>query len=124
MVSVVDAAKRELVKLLRSLALVYSVVFSVTRDSADADVLKCFKQVSRKAHPDKGGKLEHQKALNAARDKWEAAAKDAKGTHGGGKRRKPELDSLMVALLAKRLSNSFDSSGFSGHRQKTLDLPA
>ena len=57
MVSVVDAAKRELVKLLRSLALVYSVVFSLTRDSADADVLKCFKQVSRKAHPDKGGKL-------------------------------------------------------------------
>ena len=67
MVSVVDAAKRELVKLLRSLALVYSVVFSLTRDSADADVLKCFKQVSRKAHPDKGGKLEHQKALQPGR---------------------------------------------------------
>ena len=83
MVSAADAAKRELVKLLRSLSLVYSLVFALARDSADADVLKCFRQVCRKAHPDKGGKLEHQKALNAARDKWEAAAKDAKGTHGG-----------------------------------------
>ena len=71
MVSAVDAARRELVKLLRTLALVYGVACSLTRDSPDADVLKCFKQVSRKAHPDKKGKPEHQKALNAARDKWE-----------------------------------------------------
>jgi hypothetical protein len=90
MVSVVDAAKRELVKLLRSLALVYNAVCSLTRDSPDADVVKCFQQVSRKAHPDKKGKPEHQTALNNARDKWEAAAKDAKGTHGGGKRSKPD----------------------------------
>jgi hypothetical protein len=90
MASAVDAAKRELVKLLRSLALVYNLVSSLTRDAPDADVVKFFNQACRKTHPDKGGKLEHQKALNAARDKWEAAAKDAKGTHGGGKRTKPD----------------------------------
>jgi hypothetical protein len=57
MVSVVDAAKRELVKSLRSLALGYSVVLSLTRDSPDADVLECFRQVCRKAHPTRGANL-------------------------------------------------------------------
>ena len=44
MVSVVGTAKRELVKLLRSLALVYRVAISLARDSSDADVRKCFRR--------------------------------------------------------------------------------
>ena len=73
MVSVVDTAKRALVTLIKSLAAIYSVTVTLTRDSADSEVKAAYKKVSRKAHPDQGGATEHQKALNAAKDTWEDA---------------------------------------------------
>ena len=48
-------ARRALVKLLVTLAAVYSVTVNLHRDSADADVNKAFKKVFLKARPDKGG---------------------------------------------------------------------
>ena len=71
MVSSVDTAKRVLVTLLKSLAGIYSVVLSLTRESTEVEVRAAYKKVSRKAHPDQGGAPEHQKALNAARGAWE-----------------------------------------------------
>ena len=68
-------ARRALVKLLLTLASLYSVVVDLHRDSCDADVSKQFKKVFLKAHPDKGGTEEHAKQLNAAKDKWEQAKK-------------------------------------------------
>ena len=53
MPSAVDLAKRELVKVLRELAEKYGVVLTLTRDSANKDVEKAFRKVSRRAHPDK-----------------------------------------------------------------------
>ena len=47
-------ARRALVKLLLTLASLYSVVVDLHRDSCDADVSKQFKKVFLKAHPDKG----------------------------------------------------------------------
>ena len=84
MVSAIDRAKRALVTLLKSLATVYGLVLSVTRDATDKEILSAYRKVSRKAHPDQGGSVEHQTALNNARDAWDEALKASKGR--GGKR--------------------------------------
>ena len=56
----VQAAKRAFVRVLLALAVVYNVELLITRDSSDTDVVKAYKKVSLKAHPDKGGKVEDQ----------------------------------------------------------------
>ena len=55
MPSAVDLAKRELVKVLKELAAKYSITFAftLTRESSDEDVIKAFRRVSLKVHPDK-----------------------------------------------------------------------
>jgi curved DNA-binding protein CbpA len=64
-----------MVTLLKSLAGIYCVAVLLTRQSTDVEVSAAFKKVARKAHPDKGGAPEHQKALNAARDAWQDAVR-------------------------------------------------
>ena len=66
-------AKRALVKVLLTIALLYSVRLDVNRDSTDEVVNKAFRRVVLKAHPDKGGLLKHAQALNAAKEKWDKA---------------------------------------------------
>lgn len=85
MVSTVDLAKRAFIKVLLQLAVVYGIALSLTRDSAAVAITAAFRKVAVKAHPDKGGSLEDQKALNTARDEWETAVADAPGR---GKKRK------------------------------------
>ena len=53
--SAVLLAKRALVSVLLALAATYELVLTVTRDSADADIVKAFRRVAVKVHPDKGG---------------------------------------------------------------------
>ena len=55
MPSEVDLAKRELVKVLKSLAAKYQIHLELSRDSSEKDLKKAFRKVSVKAHPDKGG---------------------------------------------------------------------
>ena len=50
-------AKRALVKVLLTIAAVYSVRLDLTRDSPDDALCKAFKKVALKAHPDKDGLL-------------------------------------------------------------------
>ena len=85
MVSAADLAKRAFVVLLKSLADVYGVTLNLSRDSPAEQIRNAYRQVSRKAHPDRGGDPEEQKALNNAHDAWSAAAKQ-KQKHGGDKR--------------------------------------
>ena len=66
-------AKRALVTLLHGLAAAYGLNIRCTRDSPDATILRAFRQVALKAHPDRGGDLSHQQQLNDARGAWEAA---------------------------------------------------
>ena len=73
-----QTARRALVKVLLSLAAVYAVLLSVTRESNDADVLAGYRKVVRKVHPDKGGQTADAQRLQAAKDAWDAAKKDAK----------------------------------------------
>ena len=61
MVSAIDLAKRALVALLKTLAGIYSVNLNLTRDSSDNVVRSAYKRVSVRAHPDRGGREEHQK---------------------------------------------------------------
>ena len=71
-------ARRALVKVLLSLASVYAVLLSVTRDSNDADVLAGYKKLIRKVHPDKGGRTEDAQRLQSAKDAWDATKQGAK----------------------------------------------
>ena len=59
--------------LLNSLAAVHGFRVTVNRDSSGRDVLAATRQACRKTHPDKGGSVEHQQQLNAAREAWEKA---------------------------------------------------
>ena len=67
--SAVQLAKRALVSLLLALARQYGIALAFNRDSPDKSVLDGFRKVIRKAHPDKGGSLQHTQQLNMAREK-------------------------------------------------------
>jgi hypothetical protein len=89
MPSQTDVAKRELVKVLRELAVKYSVPLSLTRESTNKDVEKAFRKVSCKAHPDKGGLLADFQKLSATNDVWQDLLKDA-GPRGRPPRAEPK----------------------------------
>eukprot|EP00438_Fugacium_kawagutii_P013006 Skav209217 [mRNA] locus=scaffold603:13551:14422:+ [translate_table: standard] len=71
-VSAVQAAKRALVTLLLTLAKLYAVSLTITRDADNDLVEAAFRKVVKRTHPDKGGKLEDQQRLQAARAKWQS----------------------------------------------------
>ena len=66
-----QAAKRELVKVLLALASAYNVSVQVNRDSADSAVNAAYKKLALKVHPDKGGTTEHFQQLQDAKEKWD-----------------------------------------------------
>ena len=70
--SLLTQATRAFVKVLLTLAQVYELALTVNRDSSEKDLLKAYKRVALKAHPDKGGANKDFKTLQAAREKWEA----------------------------------------------------
>ena len=82
MPSPTDVAKRELVKLLKALAVKYGVQLDVSRDSCQKDVVKAWRKLSLKTHPDKGGDSEDSAKLNAAYDAWQDLLKTSKGWRG------------------------------------------
>ena len=70
--SLLTQATRAFVKVLLTLAQVYELALNVNRDSSEKDLLKAYKRVALKAHPDKGGTDKDFKTLHAAREEWEA----------------------------------------------------
>ena len=72
-------AKRALVKVLLTIAALYSVRLSLTRDAPDEDCIKAFRKVSLKAHPDKGCLLAHSQTLNAAKEVWDKVRHNKQG---------------------------------------------
>lgn len=77
-VSPTQQAKRSLVKVLVTLAALYGVVLHLSRDAPDEEVKRAFRRMSIKAHPDKGGSVEHAQELNGAREAWEKSKRSAK----------------------------------------------
>ena len=69
MVSELDRAKRALVTLLRRLASQYAVTLDLTRDSLDADVRTAYRKVSRKTHPDRGGRERDRESITRERER-------------------------------------------------------
>ena len=81
MVSDIEKAKRALIAVLRSLSLLYNCGFDISRESVDTAITKAYRSLSRKVHPDKGGRPGDQTRLNAAHDVWTDALKN-RGTRG------------------------------------------
>ena len=69
------ACQARLPQNLASLASVYAVLLSVTRESNDADVLAGYKMLIRKVHPDKGGRKEDCQRPQSAKDAWDVPIK-------------------------------------------------
>ena len=78
MVSAIDLSKRALVTLVKVSANVHAVALGIARESSDGDVLRAYRKLSKKCHPDTGGKRGQKQALNAAFDTWEGAQRSAK----------------------------------------------
>ena len=90
MPSLVAQAKRALVAALKSVARTYGVRVDLTGDSPDAAVRSAYRRVFLRAHPDKGGSVEH------------AQRKEGEGdveAHGARRSQKIELLSLSETLL-------------------------
>ena len=84
-----QVSTRQFVKTLLALAAVYSLSLPVTRDSTDEELVKAFKRLSLKVHPDKGGCLEHAQELNSAKQAWDQSR--SKKTQGRPQNSRNEL---------------------------------
>ena len=98
--SAVLLAKRALVALLHALAPLYNVQSTCTRNSSDDDIVKVFRKLVLKTHPDRGGNVRHQQQLNEARASWEIAKKKARGASASSRSAEPPLS--MVPASAQR----------------------
>ena len=104
-------ARRALVKLILVIASVYRVVLDLNCESCDGDVLKAFKKVLLKAHPDKGGSEEHAKQLNTAKGTGTKPGNRMAGQLRSQTRETPtklfqEWSPVLVSLLATAAPSS------------------
>ncbi len=84
--SQVQAVKRELVKCLLALAVVYALSgVAVNRDSLDEQVVSLYRRVIKKAHPDKGGRKEDAQKLQGLKEAWDKARKAAPQNEARGR---------------------------------------
>ena len=108
MPSLIDITKRALVTLLRSLALAYGMTLSITRDSPDQDIHSAYRKVSRKTHPDRGGTVADQTALNNEHDAWQEACRAG----GRGGPRQAAGSARAVPVVTRRNGAQEDERGY------------
>ena len=83
----VGAAARAFVAVLLLLARRYELVLEVNRDSSPERLLKAYRKVLLKAHPDKGGSKVDAQKLQAAKESWEKARRgSSRGSSTGSSR--------------------------------------
>ena len=75
--SLVQVAKRALVRLLITFATTYEISLNLSRDSPDQALRAAYKRVIVRVHPDKGGNVEHAKQLIEAKENWDKAVADS-----------------------------------------------
>ena len=102
MVTAVDRTRRALVSLLKSLAGVYHVVLSLTRESSDQEVRSACRKLSRKAHPDLNGSVGHQQSLNNAHGEWQKAILRSKKAQNVAKAKFIRLKKVCQEVFRKR----------------------
>ena len=90
--SLILLARRALVRVLISLANVYTIRLSISRESPDKDLVAAYRKVVLKAHPDKGGSEEHFKEIQEAKEKWDEALASAKAKGRNKPRNGTEAD--------------------------------
>ena len=76
-VSRLTVAARALVSVLLVLARSYLVVLDVSRESSTEQVLKAYRKVLLKVHPDKGGKKADAQKLQEVEEAWDKAHQGA-----------------------------------------------
>ena len=81
-VSKIGVATRAFVAVLFLLARSCEIALEVNRDSSPERLVKAYKKLLLKVHPDKGGKKEDTQNLQAAKEEWERARKGSPGKGG------------------------------------------
>jgi hypothetical protein len=76
--SALAAATRALVSVLLVLSRSYSLPLTVNREASPEQLLRAYRQVLKKAHPDKGGKKSDAQKLQAAKEAWDNAYNKSK----------------------------------------------
>ena len=65
----------------------YNFTLTCKRESSDEEVIRDFRKLALRVHPDRGGDTTHQQELNDARAKWDKARKQ---TGGAGRPKGPK----------------------------------
>ena len=94
--SKLGVATRALVSVLLALARSYDLALRVNRDSTHGELLKAYRRLLLKAHPDKGGKKADLQKLQEAKEAWEKART---GTSTAGR---PQREAQGTAVVQKR----------------------
>ena len=76
--SPLESAKQAFFSLLLRLGRSHAVPLQISRESPDPELLKAYRRISKKVHPDRGGSLAQSQNLNASKDAWEEARKKSK----------------------------------------------
>ena len=71
----IDVATRALVSLLAVLARSYLVVLEVNRESPPDEILKAYRKVFLKVHPDRGGTKADVQKLQETKEAWDKVRK-------------------------------------------------
>jgi hypothetical protein len=88
--SKLGVATRAFVVVLLALARSYDLALSVDRDSSEDRLLKAYRKVLLKVHPDKGGNKADVQKLQPAKEAWDSARKGASKAGRPGQRAQQE----------------------------------
>ena len=107
----VGVATRAFVAVLIALARSYELALQVNRDSSAEQLLKAYRKLLLKTHPDKGGLKVDQQKLQAAKENWDRARKASPGRAGG----RPSAPAAAGTLASQ--------SGRQGSKRKDYRVP-
>ena len=68
-----ESATRAFVSVLLLLARSCELALAINRNSSEPELLKAYRKLLLKVHPDKGGKESDQRRLQEAKERWETA---------------------------------------------------
>ena len=91
--------KRAFVSVLLATAAVCKIVLNATRDSPEKGLLRAFRQVAKRAHPEKGCSTAKFQKLLASKEAWEKAVEKGRLAH------RPTTTKVTLAASTDKQSN-------------------